>query len=284
MSALTAALFWIMILAGGDLMVDGNFRHVADAREEQASLARFEPSSPEIVDRMLGMAGVTGDDVVYDLGCGDGRIVIAAAQASGARGMGVDINPDLISESRKNAEKAGVSHLVQFIEQDLIMTDIRPATVVMLYLTPQANLMLRPKLLHELKPGTRIVSHCHDMGEWKPDNEATVENHRIYSWVVPADLSGNWKLDILDKYGPAGARIEFNQMFQKVSVRLTAGIGAIPVSRALLEGKRLEFTVDREWGPLEAGARFVGQVEKNSIRGKFSSRSRSGNWSAKRIP
>jgi SAM-dependent methyltransferase len=282
MSTLAAALYWVIIFTGGRLEYDENFRPVADAREH-ASLARFEPSSPEVVSRMLSIARVTKYDIVYDLGCGDGRIVIAAARTTGARGVGVDMDPELISESRANAEKAKVTHLVQFIEQDLVTTDISKATVVMLYLSPEANLMLRPKLLRELKPGTRIVSHCHGMGEWKPDMDEAVNNHRVYSWIVPSDLSGKWKLFSVGKEAPDDAWIEFSQMFQDIAAGLTAGNVTIPVSRALLKGRILEFTMDREWGPIEAGARFTGRVEGDVIRGKFISKSGSGGWSAKRI-
>src|SRR5262249_143757 len=126
----------------------------------------FVISVDEVVDAMLKTAGVTEKDVVYDLGCGDGRIVIAAAQKYGARGVGIDINPKLISESKRNARQAGVSQKVSFVIQDFFKTDIRQATVVALYLDPKANLRLRPKLLRELKPGARVVSNSFDMGDW----------------------------------------------------------------------------------------------------------------------
>ena len=138
-------------------------RLFADTGDEP-SAARYEPSSPAIVREMLKLAAVTQHDIVYDLGCGDGRIVITAAQTTGARGTGVDIDPELIITSRRNASDANVSDLVQFRQEDLFGTDISKATVVMLYLSPDANLKLRPKLLKELKPGSRIVSHTHGIG------------------------------------------------------------------------------------------------------------------------
>jgi SAM-dependent methyltransferase len=146
--------------------------------------------TPEpVVDAMLEAADVQAGDLVYDLGCGDGRIVIAAAKKRGARGVGVDIDPDLVRESVENAEKAGVSDRVKFLQQDLFETDLREATVVMLYLLPHINQRLLPKLLAELKPGTRIVSHQFDMGYWRPDrvvNVPTPSGERIiYFWVVP---------------------------------------------------------------------------------------------------
>lgn len=145
----------------------------------------WEPSSEEVVTAMLKLAKVTKNDVVYDLGCGDGRIVIAAAKQFGARGVGIDIDPKRIEESIENARKAGVTDRVKFIEEDLFEADIHEATVVTLFLWPSVNLKLRPKLLKELKPGTRVVSHIHDMGEWEPDARQVVNGSRIYLWVIP---------------------------------------------------------------------------------------------------
>jgi SAM-dependent methyltransferase len=147
---------------------------------------RYEPSTPGIVDAMLKMADVKRGDVVYDLGCGDGRIVITAAQKLGARGVGIDIDPQRIREASENARKAGVSGRVQFRNEDLFEADIKPATVVMLYLWPWVNLKLREKLWNDLKPGTRVVSHSHDMGDWKPEKEMEVEGDKLYFWTIPA--------------------------------------------------------------------------------------------------
>jgi len=146
----------------------------------------YVPSPNAVVDGMLKLAKVTKSDVVYDLGCGDGRIVIAAAKDYGAKGVGVDINPDRIQEARANAKKAAVDDRVSFEENDLFKADIRPATVVTLYLLPDVNMRLRPKLLQDLKPGTRVVSHSFDMEGWKPDEEATIDGRHIYLWTVPA--------------------------------------------------------------------------------------------------
>ncbi len=146
---------------------------------------RYEPSPPDVVRAMLRLAEVTSRDVVYDLGCGDGRIVITAAKEFGARGVGIDIDPARIAESEENARKAGVSGRVRFRTEDLFEADIREATVVTLYLWPWVNLKLRPKLLRELRPGTRVVSHCHDMGDWTPERQIEVDGHRIYLWRIP---------------------------------------------------------------------------------------------------
>jgi SAM-dependent methyltransferase len=156
----------------------------------------YVPSSEKAVQDMLKLASVKQSDLVYDLGCGDGRIVIAAAKTYGARGVGIDINPERIKEARANARKAGLEGLVRFEENDLFHADIREATVVTLFLLPYINLKLRPRLLKELKPGTRIVSNTFDMGDWKPDKKATVDNtngeddsglsQTLYLWTVPA--------------------------------------------------------------------------------------------------
>ena len=162
----------------------------------------YMPTHEKVVAEMLKVAKVGKDDVLYDLGSGDGRIVITAAKEFGTRGVGVDIDPDLIKEARENAVKAGVGDKVKFLQQDLFETDIREATVVTLYLWPEINLRLRPKLLSDLKPGTRVVSHNHDMGDWKPLKTVRVRvpheyvvsktlnmrvphQHKIYYWIVP---------------------------------------------------------------------------------------------------
>jgi len=145
----------------------------------------YVPTENTVVDAMLKLAGVQNTDVVYDLGCGDGRIVVRAAKNYGARGVGVDIDPVRIQQARENAKRNNVENLVRFEENDLFDADIRPATVVTLYLLPNVNLRLRPKLLRDLKPGTRIVSHSFDMGDWKPEKEEQVDGATIYLWTVP---------------------------------------------------------------------------------------------------
>ena len=135
----------------------------------QVQRAPFGPTPPDVVDRMLTLAGVTARDVVYDLGCGDGRIVIAAAKQFRARGVGVDIDPARVAEAQRNAAAAGVEHLVSFRVEDVMTTDVWDATVVMLYLLSSQNVALRPKLMQQLRPGARIVSHNFAMGDWQPD-------------------------------------------------------------------------------------------------------------------
>ncbi len=154
----------------------------------------YVPTTEEAVAAMLQLARVEKNDIVYDLGCGDGRIVIAAAKNFGARAVGIDINPMRIEEAKRNAKRAGVENLVRFEENDLFKADIHEATVVTLFLLSSVNLKLRPKLLSELKPGARVVSNTFGMGDWKPDKEVTIGNatqgsmfsHTLYLWRVPA--------------------------------------------------------------------------------------------------
>ncbi len=145
----------------------------------------FVPTSQELVVAMLKLADVHPGDTVIDLGSGDGRIVITAAKQFGATGIGVDINPERIKEATANARKEGVADKVKFIEGDLFDADIHNASVVTLYLLPNVNLKLRPKLLRDLKPGTRVVSHSFDMDDWKPDKEQEVNGSRLYLWIIP---------------------------------------------------------------------------------------------------
>lgn len=149
----------------------------------------YEPTPPHVVDAMLDLAGVGPGDVVYDLGCGDGRIVVAAA-LRGARAVGVDLDPERIREARANARAAGVEDRVELRVQDLFETDLRDATAVMLYLWPEVNLRLRPRLLVQLRPGARVVSHSHDMGDWTPDRTIFVEGRRLQLWTIPERGAG----------------------------------------------------------------------------------------------
>ena len=144
----------------------------------------FVPTPQEVVDAMLKLANVKAGDVIYDLGCGDGRIVITAAQRYGVRGIGIDIDPQRIKEATANAQKAGVSDKVKFMQADLFETNVSDANVVTLYLLPSLNLKLQPKLMRELKAGSRVVSHAFDMGDWKPEQEQDVNGRHIYLWTI----------------------------------------------------------------------------------------------------
>jgi precorrin-6B methylase 2 len=162
------------------------------SQAKQAPEVPYLPTTQVAVEAMLKLAGVTRDDVVYDLGCGDGRIVVTAAKLYGARGVGIDIDPQRIREANENAKKAGVEQLVRFEENDLFKSNIREASVVTLFLLTSVNARLRPKLLQELRPGTRVVSNTFDMGDWKPEKEFTVDtgdegyfSRKLYLWTIP---------------------------------------------------------------------------------------------------
>lgn len=161
----------------------------AQAQEPRKPDIHYVPTPPEVVDEMLRMVNVHKGDVVYDLGCGDGRIVIAAAKKYGVRAVGIDIDPERIKESEANARREGVANLVKFRQEDLFQANISEATVVTLYLLDRLNEKLRPKLLRDLKPGTRIVSHAFRMGDWEPEQSADVNGRMVYMWTVPARKS-----------------------------------------------------------------------------------------------
>jgi ribosomal protein L11 methylase PrmA len=158
------------------------FVHAAGAQQPDVV---FVPTPQEVVDKMLEMAKVGKGDVLYDLGSGDGRIPVTAAKRFGIRAVGIDIDPQRIAEANENARKNGVTNLVQFKREDLFKTKFSDATVVTLYLLPDLNVKLRPRLLSELKPGTRIVSHQFDMGTWKPEQKLELNGRTIYLWTVP---------------------------------------------------------------------------------------------------
>jgi SAM-dependent methyltransferase len=248
----------------------------------------YEPTAYEIAQEMLRTADVRKDDLVYDLGCGDGRIVIMAAKERGARGVGVDLDPARIKESVENAKQAGVTDRVSFFRQDLFKTDIGKATVVMLYLWPEVNLRLRPRLLKELRPGTRVVSHSHSMGEWKPDATSKVSNHNLYFWVIPANVSGTWAWPVPTGKGNARAVLRLNQHFQEISGSLTVDNATVPLTGTVLTGDRLRLVAE----PLVEGRKVTmeleGRVQGDTIRGRMRMSTgetlRNDPWKARRHP
>jgi SAM-dependent methyltransferase len=256
----------------------------AETEKKPALDVPYEPTSYGIAREMLNMAGVTSKDLIYDLGCGDGRIVILAAKERGARGVGVDLDPERIRESRENAKAAGVTRLVRFYQQNLFDTDIREATVVMLYLYPEVNLKLRPKLLKELKPGTRIVSHSHTMGDWEDDATREVEGHNLHFFVVPANVTGTWRWD-----EPDGRRtsLSLTQKFQRVKGSMTIGAEANPIMDSSLRGNTLLFSVERMGRGSKEVFSYEGQVAGDTLQGKITSRGTGQGvirWQATRDP
>lgn len=180
MRVLIALMAALVLAAPAPVLAQAQKRPVAHTPD-----VIFVPTPQEVVDEMLRLADVHKGDVLYDLGSGDGRIAITAAKKYGVRAVGIDIDPERIAEAKANAKKAGVSHLVQFRQEDLFQADFREATVVTLYLLPDLNVKLRPRLWNELKPGTRIVSHQFEMGTWKPEKTLERNGRSIYFWTVP---------------------------------------------------------------------------------------------------
>jgi SAM-dependent methyltransferase len=244
----------------------------------------YEPTTHPIVEEMLDMAAVTSNDVVYDLGCGDGRIVITAAKKRGAKGVGVDLDPARIKESRQNAKSEGVTDKVVFYEQNLFETDLSPATVVMLYLWPDVNLRLRPKLISELRPGTRIVSNTHTMDEWESDSLRSVMGQKLYFFVIPANVTGLWNW--VDHEGRPMS-LSMDQKFQEVKGVMTAGSETNRIRSCSLEGNKLSFIVERSIEGKKRMFLYKGQVSGDSLEGTvaYEGGDRAGNpWKADRNP
>lgn len=255
----------------------------------------YVPTPQDVVDRMLQMARVTGEDYLIDLGSGDGRIVVTAARKHGARGFGVDINPTRVAEAIENAKKAGVSDKVDFYQRDLFQTDLSQATVISMYLLPRINMELRPKLL-ELKPGTRIVSHDFSMEDWKPDAYARVFSKdkfggsggesEIYFWVVPAKVAGNWRWDLALRGKTQSYTATLAQTFQQVSGSVEVNGRKVALQNPKLLGEELSFSfvADLGDGPVKHelrgkvdGARLTGtaSLSGSRIQGRY-------DWNAQR--
>jgi SAM-dependent methyltransferase len=236
---------------------------------------QFQVTPQDAVEQMLEMAKVTREDTIYDLGCGDGRFVITAARKYGARGVGIDIDPERVRESQKNAIEAGVADRVTFIEDDLFTTPIREATVMTLYLLRELNLKLRPRLLRELKPGARIVSYIFDMGDWKPDAMKSFKSPTFsatfpyYLWVIPADVAGGWRWNLSVQRGDQAYTLRLEQNFQEISGHVAIQDGRrIRIEGAALRGDRLNFAVSYSEGDKEKVAmQFNGRVSGDTIQG-----------------
>lgn len=231
-----------------------------------------------VVDAMLSIANVGATDYVVDLGSGDGRIVIAAAKRYRARGLGIDYDPTLIAESRANAARAGVSDRVGFLQKDIFVADFRDATVVTMYLLPEVNLEIRPRVLFELRPGTRVVSHDWDMGDWEPDRRLVVaapekivglrKESTIYLWVVPARVAGYWRGTLTGPGGEESVVIEFAQRFQDASANVWLRRWNLTGS-GRLQGDNLSLSLDRSsWMPDSAPLRFSLRVAGGRLEGE----------------
>jgi Methyltransferase domain len=228
----------------------------------------FLATPDKVVDVMLKAAAVKAGDVVVDLGSGDGRIVIEAVKRFGAKkGIGIEINPNLVKLARDNATKAGVADRVEFRNDDLFAYDLSSATVITMYLLPEVNLKLQPKLL-KLKPGTRIITHQFGIGDWKADASYKALGDRdpqgpatVYAWTVPAKVGGGWRWD----EGKARAEMAINQQFQKIVPSLKIAGNAQQIEAPDLAGDKIFFIVVRDDGPYD----YEGRVNGNKIDGKI---------------
>jgi len=230
-----------------------------------------------VVDKMLEIAKVGPKDYVIDLGSGDGRMIITAAKKHGARGYGVDLDRRLVSLANRRAAQAGVADRAVFYERDLYKADISRATVVTIYLLPEVNLMVRPKLLATLKPGTRVVSHDYDMGEWPPDVSLVLDapdkpvgrdfKSKVFYWVVPARVSGKWRWDVASNGQSTAFELALNQMFQKIDGVLTVDGRPAKIEEARLNGTSITLTASVK--DSEANTRYVfsGRVLGERIEG-----------------
>ena len=204
----------------------------------------FATTPHKVVREMLKLAGVTKDDTVYDLGSGDGRIVIAAARDFGARGVGVELDPELVAESTENARKAGVGEMVRFVREDLFVADIRTASVIALYMLPEINKELMPKFFRELKPGTRIVAHRFGVGDWKPDMVLSAFDTAIYLWVVPANVTGEWKIILRNAKETKEYRLSLRQRYQMITGTISGEEREFKLHDARLYGEEITIKVE----------------------------------------
>ncbi|HNQ79898.1 MAG TPA: class I SAM-dependent methyltransferase [Candidatus Aminicenantes bacterium] len=252
----------------------------------------YVPTKFPVVDEMLSMAGVSKNDIVYDLGCGDGRIVIGAAQKYGARGIGIDLDPERILESEANASSAGVADRVRFYTGDLFEADIREATVVSLYLLTSINLRLRPRLLRELRPGSRVVSHNFAMENWKPDASSEVEvdgvRHDVFLWVIPANASGAWTWTMKIKGKTTTVRADLIQKYQYAKGTVKIGGTEAAIADAKIQGDLVRFRFEAAVAGSPAAFVFEGKLVGQSINGTIRSvvdgETRVWTWKAFRNP
>ncbi len=270
---------WLMLTVCLCMVATGALAQAQPREQEYQPVERQDgkdvvwlPTAQALVDKMLDMAKVTSQDYVIDLGSGDGRTVITAAKR-GARALGVEYNPNMVALSKGNAAKAGVSDKAQFIQGDLYETDFSQATVLTLFLLPEINLRLRPKIL-DMKPGTRVVSNSFDMSDWIADKTDTVEDKEkcpeyctVLLWIVPAKVEGAWKL-------PQGELI-LEQNFQMISGRLNTGAEAVLIKDGRLSGDQIGFTA--------GGVQYTGRVSGNAMQGTLKSGERTADWRATRV-
>jgi SAM-dependent methyltransferase len=244
----------------------------------------YVPTPHSIVETMLALAQVGADDLVVDLGSGDGRIVIAAAKQVGARGLGVEIDRTLIAEAEARARKEGVAGRVRFVARDLFDADLREATVLTLYLLPETNRKLAPKILAEMRPGTRVVAHRFAVGDWRPDVRMTVDanedwsavsgEHWLYLWYVPAYVAGEW--EVVREGDGAPFRLALDQAYQRIEGAAIDGTARTALELAVLHGNDIRFIVP---GPAPFAGDYAGKIDGETMSGDLNGGAR---WRAVR--
>jgi SAM-dependent methyltransferase len=234
------------------------------AGRAEAQYVPYTPTPQAMVDRMLELAEVKEGDFLIDLGCGDGRILVTAAERYGARGLGVDIDAQRLVEANENARKAGVADKVTFRKEDLHDTDISVASVLTLYLSLAIDIELRPRILETMKPGTRVLSHHFNMGDWLPDRWEQVEGRMLYLWVVPAKVAGRWQLTYEGAAGAGSFALELDQQFQMLKGKAVLDGKAAPVRDGRIDGDRVRFVVDEGEGGRMA---FEGRIVDGRLEG-----------------
>lgn len=271
------------------------FAAAAAIAAEQLTGGPYVPTPQAVVDEMLRLAKVSAKDFVMDLGSGDGRIVLTAARRYGARGLGLEIDEELVQASNAEAQRLGLANRVRFVQQDVLEAHIAEATVLTLYLLPAMTEMLRPKILHELKPGTRVVSHDFDFGAWQPDRKVMVDlsekygtsgafRSAVFLWTVPARIEGEWRVSAAAA-GIAAFRLRISQQFQRFEGGATIAGRTVKLRQGEINGAAVRFMLAL---PRNGGAvrplLFAGTVSGDSIQGEFRlpGGEAVGNWNAAR--
>jgi SAM-dependent methyltransferase len=214
----------------------------------------YVPTPQSVVEGMLKLAQVRPGERVYDLGCGDGRMVVTAASQFGARGLGVDIDPERIREAHDNALRAGVADRVDLRVGDLFEVDLREADVLAIYLLDEINLRLRPAILQQMRPGARVVSHAFGMGNWVPDQRVSIDGRTVYLWTVPARLEGRWLME----HGGRQIELAFRQHFNELNGSATIDGRAVSLRSGRVQGAEVEFAFEQQAG---VSQRFRGRLE-----------------------
>ncbi len=243
---------------------------LAEALQQQPDLdIPYVPTPMPVVNKMLELAEITGDDLVYDLGCGDGRLFVTAAARYDAKAVGVDLDLRRIADSRARARRKGVTGLVRFFHADLFLTDFKDATVLLMYLLPSVNLGLRPKILRYMEPGSRIVSHDFDMWDWEADHHERISlpesNHQVFMWVVPAQMEGVWEGELVRAGGAQPLRLAVDQDFQFAGGTLSWGEHTAEIEYGQLTGRRFDFKVEVPWDDGVERVHVSGEVRGDSF-------------------